>query len=144
MTNQRVYRLGWPIDQSRLFQTIRVWWTRSYWQIRRHFSQWEVCKTWRSWSCFSQWEGSWTWISQVGMCSWPIRICFGQWEELLTKFSIGSSNILVLILNLVLDYGIFGRMFGQSSPAKAGRRLMPTDLLNLMTLLCLSCPWFNS
>ena len=59
-------------------------------------------------------------------------------------FSIGSSNILVLILSLVLDKGIFGRMLSQSSLAKAGRRLRPTDLLNLMTLLCSSCPWFNS
>ena len=62
----------------------------------------------------------------------------------MTKFSIGSSNILVLILSLVLDKGIFGGMFSQSLPAKAGRRLRPTDLLNLMTLLCLSCLWFNS
>ena len=65
-------------------------------------------------------------------------------EELLINFFISSSDIMALILSLVLEKGIFGRMFSQSSSGKAGRRLRPTDLLNLMTLLCLSCPWFNS
>ena len=57
---------------------------------------------------------------------------------------IDSSNILILILSWVLDNGFLWRMFRQSAPAKAGRRLRPTDLLNLMPLLCLSCPRFNS
>ena len=43
---------------------------------------------------------------------------------------IDFSNILILILSLVLDKGFLGRMFRQSAPAKAGRRLRLYDLIN--------------